>query len=65
MIVRQALFDRQSNRRNHMYPQVTERRITWVALAKRLVAQEEMLFSRCMRMLSVRCALVKRYFRTQ
>src|SRR5947209_11646055 len=43
----------------------TSRRIAWVALAKRLVAQDEMLFSRWMRMLLVRCALAKRYFRTQ
>ena len=64
MIVRQALHDRQSNSRYHTYPQVTERRIAWVALAKRLVAQDELLFSRGMRMLSVRCALAKRYFRT-
>ena len=61
MILRQALHDRQSNRRYHTYPQVTERRIAWVALAKRLVAQDEMLFSRWMRILSVRCALAKRY----
>ncbi len=64
MTLRQALYDRQSNRRYHTYPQVTERRIAWVALAKRLVAQDEMLFSRWMRMLPVRCALAKRYFRT-
>src|SRR3989442_10511744 len=51
MILRQALHDRQSNSRYQTYPQVTERRIAWVALAKRLVAQDEMLFSRCMRML--------------
>ena len=36
-----------------------------MALAKRLVAQDEMLFSRWMRMLSDRCALAKRYFRTR
>src|SRR5438093_8472043 len=65
MILRQALHDRQSNSRYHTYPQVTESRIAWVALAKRLVAQDEMLFTRCIRMLSVRCALAKRYFRTR
>src|SRR6266516_6027599 len=43
----------------------TSGRIAWVALAKRLVAQDEMLFSRGMRMLPVRYALAKRYFRTQ
>jgi hypothetical protein len=64
MIVRQALHDRQSNRRYHTYPQVTERRIAWVALVKRSVAQDELLFSRGMRMLPVRCALAKRYFST-
>jgi hypothetical protein len=40
-------------------------RIAWVALAKRLVAQDEMMFSRWMRMLLARCTLAKRYFRTQ
>ena len=63
MIVRQALHNRQSNRRYHAYPQVTVRRIAWVALAKRLVAQDEMLFSKWMRMLPIGCALAKRYFR--
>ncbi len=61
MIVRQSLSDRQSTSRSHPYPQVTERRIAWVALAKRLVAQDEMLFSRGMRMFLIRCALAKRY----
>src|SRR6266566_2673568 len=42
----------------------TTGRIAWVALAKRLVAQDEMLFSRYMRMLPVRYALAKRYCRT-
>src|SRR5256884_3809707 len=64
MILRQAWHDRATVaiiriRRS------TSRRIAWVALAKRLVAQDEMLFSRCMRMLPVRCALAKRYFRTK
>ncbi|OLB40678.1 MAG: hypothetical protein AUG45_09050 [Ktedonobacter sp. 13_1_20CM_3_54_15] len=36
-----------------------------MALAKRLVAQDEMLFSRGMRKPAVRCALAKRYFRTR
>jgi len=54
MILRHALYDRQSNRRYHTVPQVTERRIAWVALAKRLVAQDEMLFSRWMWLLLVR-----------
>src|SRR5438309_9688869 len=65
MILRRALHYGQSNSRYHTYPQVTEGRIAWVALAKRLVAQDEMLFSRGMRMLLVRCALAKCYFRTQ
>ena len=56
-----SVHDRESNRRYHTYPQVDFRRIAWVALAKRLVAQDEMLFSRGMRMLPVRCALAKRY----
>jgi hypothetical protein len=64
MIARQALHNRQSNRRYHTDPQVTVRRIAWVALAKRLVAQDEMLFSKWMRMLLIGCALAKRYFRT-
>src|SRR6266487_5015161 len=38
--------------------------IAWVALANRLGVQDELLFSRGMRMLSVRCALATRYFRT-
>src|SRR5947209_4653157 len=64
MILRQALHDRATVaiiriRRS------TSRRIAWVVLAKRLVAQDEMLFSRDMRMHLVRCALAKRYFRTQ
>src|SRR5260370_6796144 len=42
----------------------TSGRIAWVALAKRLVAQDEMLFSRWMWMLPVRCALAKRYYRS-
>ncbi len=46
MIVRQALHDRQSNSGYHTYPQVTVRRIAWMALAKRLVAQDEMTLSR-------------------
>jgi hypothetical protein len=61
MIVRQALHDRQSNSRYHTYLLVTKRRIAWVALANSLVAQDEMIFSRCMRVLPVRCALAKRY----
>ena len=44
MILRQALHDGQSNGRYHKYTQVTEGRIAWVALAKRLVAQDEMCF---------------------
>lgn len=65
MILRQALYDRQNNRRYPTFPQVAERRITWVVLAKRLVDQDKMTFSRCMRMFSIRYALVKRYFSTR
>jgi hypothetical protein len=65
MILRQVLHDRQSNSRYHTYPQVDFKKNSMGGVRKRLVAQDEMTFSRCMRMLPVRCALAKRYFRTQ
>ncbi len=64
MILRRALDDRQSNHRRHTHPQVTDS-IAWAALVKRLVAQDEVMFSGWMLMPPVRSALAKRYFRTQ
>ena len=64
MILRRALDDRRSNHRRHTHPQITDS-IAWVALVKRLVAQDEVMFSGWMLMPPVRSALAKRYFRTQ
>ena len=59
MMVRQALHESVSTRRSHVYPQVTSRRIAWGALAKRLVAQDEILFADAFGQMRVSTALLQ------
>ncbi len=63
MILRQALYNRQSNRRYPTFPQVAERRIAWVALGYRLPIPDMETFSREMKTSAVSSALDKRYYR--
>jgi hypothetical protein len=60
MMLRQALPGRATVALIYI-SQVTEKRIAWIVLAKRLEAQDAMLFSQWMRMLLVLCTLGKRY----
>ncbi len=56
-----SVHDRQSNRRYHTYRQVDFKKNSMGGVSKTFGAQDEMLFSRRMQILAVRCALAKRY----